>query len=45
MGFMKQSKDLEYVEFDRYIWNKMTKKDIKQIIEHCDIALDRYYNS
>ena len=45
MGFMKQSKDLEYVEFNRYIWNKMTKEDIKQIIEHCDIALDRYYNS
>ena len=44
MGFMRQSKDLEYVEFNRNIWNKMTKEVTKQIIEYSDKALDRYYN-
>ncbi len=44
MGFMRQSKDLEYVEFSRNIWNKMTKEVTKQIIEYSDKALDRYYN-
>ena len=45
MGFMKRSKDLEYVEFNKNIWSKMAKENIKQIIEYCDKALDRYYNS
>lgn len=32
MGFIKRTKDLEYVEFNRNIWNKMTKEKIKLIL-------------
>jgi superfamily II DNA or RNA helicase len=44
MGFMKQCQDIEYVEFNRNVWNKMTKEKINQIVKNCDKALDRYYN-
>lgn len=44
MGFMKRSKDLEYVEFNKNIWNKLTNDKIKLIISYCDNALKRYYN-
>jgi superfamily II DNA or RNA helicase len=44
MGFMKRSRDLEYVEFNKNIWNKMTKEGIKLILDYCDEALKRYYN-
>ena len=44
MGFMKRSKDLEYVEFNKNIWNKLTNDKIKLIISYCDNALKRYYD-
>lgn len=44
MGFMKRSKDLEYVEFNKNIWSKMTKEKIKLVLHYCDNALKRYYN-
>ena len=44
MGFMKRSKDLEYVEFNKNIWSKITNDKIKLIISYCDNALKRYYN-
>lgn len=44
MSFMKRSKDLEYVEFNKNIWNKLTGSDIKYIINLCDNSLSKYYD-
>ncbi|WP_313370221.1 DEAD/DEAH box helicase [Sedimentibacter sp.] len=44
MGFMKRSRDIEYVEFNKNIWNKLTNEKIKIIISYCDKALKKYYN-
>jgi len=44
MGFMKRSKDLEYVEFNKYVWNKLTENNVKYIINVCDNALNKYYD-
>ncbi len=44
MSFMKRSKDLEYVEFNKNIWSKLTNEKIKLIISYCDSALKRYYD-
>lgn len=44
MGFLKRSKDLEYVEFNKYVWNKLTENNIKYIIDVCDNALIKYYD-
>ncbi|WP_312832412.1 DEAD/DEAH box helicase [Sedimentibacter saalensis] len=44
MGFMKRSKDLEYVEFNKNIWNKLTDSDIKYIINVCNNSLSKYYD-
>jgi len=44
MGFVKRSKDIEYVEFNKHIWNKMTNDIKKQILNLCDNALKKYYN-
>jgi superfamily II DNA or RNA helicase len=45
MRFMKRCREIEYVEFNRHIFKKLTKKDIKWIISHCDAKLEEYYNS
>lgn len=44
MGFMKRRNDIEYVEFNKNIWSKLTKEKIKLIYNYCDNALKRYYN-
>ncbi len=34
---------VEWVEFNRHIYRKLTAKDIEWIISHCDKKLDEYY--
>lgn len=43
MRFMNRCKELEYVEFNQYIFKKLTRADISWIIEHCDNKLHEYY--
>jgi len=44
MKFMKRSKDIEYVEFNKYVFKRLTDKEIKYIISHCDKKLEEYYD-
>lgn len=44
MRFMKRSKDIEYVEFNKHIFKKLTDEEIQWIILRCDEGLDEYYN-
>ena len=44
MNFIKRSRDIEYIEINRHIMKRLTDKDIKWIVEHCDKKLDKYYN-
>lgn len=44
MRFVKRSKDIEYVEFNKYVFKKLTDKEIKWIVSHCDKKLEEYYN-
>jgi hypothetical protein len=44
MRFMKRCREIEYVEFNRHIFKKLTKKEIKWIIAHCDAKLEEYYS-
>ncbi|TDT46068.1 DEAD/DEAH box helicase [Fonticella tunisiensis] len=43
MRFMKRSKDLEYVEFNRHIWKKLSMEEKEWIVEWCDKKLEEYY--
>lgn len=43
MRFMKRSREIEYVEFNRHIFRKLTKEDIRWIICHCDQKLEEYF--
>ena len=43
MRFMKRSKDLEYVEFNRYIYRKLTLEEKDWIVSHCRAKLAEYY--
>ena len=43
MRFMKRSKDLEYVEFNRYIYRKLTPEEKNWIVSHCRAKLNDYY--
>lgn len=44
MRFMKRCRDIEYVEFNRHIWRKLTRKELEGIIQHCDVKLEEYYS-
>lgn len=44
MKFMKKSKDIEYVEFNKYVFKRLTDKEIEWIINHCDKKLEEYYS-
>jgi len=44
MGFIKRSRDIEYVEFNSHIWKNINKECIVNIIKLCDKALDEYFN-
>jgi len=43
MRFMKRCREIEFVEFSRYVFKKLTKADITWIMEHCDRKLEEYY--
>lgn len=43
MRFMARCKDIEYVEFNRYIFRKLKRSDIDWILSHCDRKLEEYY--
>lgn len=43
MRFMKRCREIEFVEFNRYVFKKLTKEDIEWIRAHCDRKLDEYY--
>lgn len=44
MKFTKRSKDIEYVDFNKFVFKRLTDKEIKWIISHCDKKLEEYYN-
>jgi type I site-specific restriction endonuclease len=44
MRFMRRCREIEYVEFNRHVFRKLTKDDIDWIIEHCDKKLEEYYS-
>lgn len=44
MRFMKRCREIEYVEFNRHVFRKLTKDDIEWIKEHCDKKLEEYYS-
>ena len=43
MRFMKRCREIEFVEFNRFVFKKLTKEDIMRIKEHCDRKLEEYY--
>lgn len=43
MRFMKRCREIEYVEYNRYVFKKLTKADIMWIKEYCDRKLEEYY--
>lgn len=43
MRFMKRCKEIEYVEFNRHIFKKLSKKEIAWIIDHCNSKLEDYF--
>ena len=43
MRFMKRARDIEYVEFNRHIYKKLTSEEKAWIVEHCDKKLKEYY--
>lgn len=45
MRFMKRSREIEYVEFNRHIFKKLTLMDIAWIKSHCDKKLEEYYKN
>lgn len=43
MRFMKRSRDVEYIEFNRLIWKKLSDQDKEDILAHCEAKLTEYY--
>jgi len=44
MRFVKRCREIEYVEFNRHVFKKLTKDDIEWIKKHCDKKLEEYYS-
>ena len=44
MRFMKRSREIELVEFNRHVFKKLTSEDMLWIREHCDRKLAEYYS-
>jgi len=40
MRFMRRCQEIEYVEFNRHIFRKLTREDTEWIKEHCDRKLE-----
>lgn len=43
MRFMKRCREVEYVEFNRHIFKRLSKEEIEWIIRHCDSKLEEYF--
>ena len=43
MRFMKRCREIEFVEFNRHVFRKLTRDDIEWIRKHCDGKLEEYY--
>lgn len=43
MRFMKRCRELEFVEFNKHVYNKLTEEDIEWIKVHCNNKLEEYY--
>ena len=43
MRFMSRCRDIEYVEFNRYVWKKLTGEEMAWIVGRCDERLEEYY--
>lgn len=43
MRFMKRCREIEYVEFNRHVFKKLTREEIEWILEYCDEKLWEYY--
>jgi len=43
MNFMKKSRDVEYLEINRYIWRKLSKEEMAWIVGHSEEKLGEYF--
>ncbi|MCX7923849.1 MAG: DEAD/DEAH box helicase family protein [Clostridia bacterium] len=43
MRFMKRCREIEFVEFNKHVFKRLTKEDIGWIKMHCDEKLGAYY--
>lgn len=43
MRFMKRSREIEFVEFNRHVFKKLTCEDKQWIQEYCDKKIKQYY--
>ena len=43
MRFMSRCRDIEYVEFNRYVWKRLTAAEKAWIVGRCDERLEEYY--
>ncbi|MDR3585677.1 MAG: helicase-related protein, partial [Desulfosporosinus sp.] len=43
MRFMSRCRDIEYVEFNRHVWKRLTTEEKALIVEGCDEKLVEYY--
>ena len=43
MRFMSRCRDIEYVEFNRHVWKRLTGEEKALIVRRCDERLEEYY--
>ncbi len=43
MRFLKRSREIEYVEFNRHIWKKLSAEEKEWIVQHCEEKLEEYF--
>jgi len=43
MRFMSRCRDIEYVEFNRHVWKRLTTEEKEWIVGRCDERLEEYY--
>lgn len=43
MRFMKRCREIEFVEFNKYVFKKLTQEELAWIKMHCDEKLQEYY--
>jgi superfamily II DNA or RNA helicase len=43
MRFLKRCREIEYVEFNRHVFKRLTMEEKEWIVKHCDEKLEEYY--